>query len=65
MTGRSGRNDLVDAFKVAIIVTTVVVVALKLATGLALAPLAVIALIVGLVGFAFDLRLRRIPRRRQ
>ena len=49
---------------VALVATLVICVVVKLVTGLAMAPLATIAVVVFMIGFALDLRLRRSTFRR-
>lgn len=53
-----------DAMMQALGATLAIVVALKVLTGLAFAPLAVIAFVVWIVAFGLSIRLKRIPRPR-
>lgn len=53
-----------NAMLQALWVTLAIVVTLKVLTGLAFAPLAVIAFVVWIIAFGMSIRLKRIPRRR-
>ena len=57
-------NPVGEATLQALWVTLVIVVALKVLTGLAFAPLAVIAFVVWIIAFGMGVRLKRIPRPR-